>query len=158
MINITLVGLISWLHLTSYIITIAILFIALYITYDTRNSLNNFIISLINIQRLLGYYVLMLLLTAIFGFFYSLGISNWDPLGPVSLINDTGFVIKLLSTVVLFTFVGTLHRILRVQITEISKDVEKSDSEKIDVLQSIFRLTFYSLIIVFFILFSMRFL
>ncbi|OLS27283.1 MAG: hypothetical protein HeimC3_04540 [Candidatus Heimdallarchaeota archaeon LC_3] len=158
MINITIIGIIGWLHLTSYVITIAILFITLYITYDTRNSLDNFIRNLINIQKLLGYYVLMLLITSGFGFFYSLGISNWDPLGPVLLINDSGFVIKILSTVVLFTFVGTLHRILRIQITELSNDGKKPDNEKIDILQSIFRLTLYSILIVFFILFSMRFL
>ncbi|MHA1982879.1 MAG: hypothetical protein ACW967_00910 [Candidatus Hodarchaeales archaeon] len=151
-----IVDILGLFHLISYIITIFILVLSLYLTYNVKNTLENFTNRLVKIQKVLAYYVLLILITGIIGFIYSLGINNWDFLGPVTLINDPGFLVKILSIVVLFTFVGTLHRIIRVKLEETNEGKVFSKNIKIEYLQSIFRLEFYSLVLILFIFLSTK--
>jgi hypothetical protein len=154
MVDSIFVNILRWIHLSSFIITVAILGLALYITYSTKNILNEFTDKIASVQKILAYYVLMILVNAIIGFLFSLSVFSWDFLGPVSLINDSGFLIKILSIVVLFTLVSTLHRIIRVKLEETTNGQEFSDDLKIESLQTIFRLEFYSILILFFLLFT----
>ncbi|MHA1991654.1 MAG: hypothetical protein ACW981_11385 [Candidatus Hodarchaeales archaeon] len=156
MINNFFVNILGCLHLSSYITTVVVLIFSLYVTYNTKNTLEDLANKLVKIQKILAYYVLLIFITGIFGFIYSLGINNWDFLGPVTLINDPGFLVKILSVVVLFTFVSTLHRIIRVKLQEISEKKVFTEDKKMEYLQSIFRLEFYSLLLIFFIFISTK--